>query len=738
MIPFVDRVLSPFVWFMGEWSLRWLVVAVVPMLWLAVRPPRDARLRHQICLVTLLAGLALPVLPRWGGILAPPQTSLLTQNESIELLEPARAEHQPTLVAQPSNDRPALESARMESLPTEPPSSEAVQVPEPVDWLLLGKRGLVVALSATWLMGAGIMLARWLAGSWFLNRLRGTAQPVDSATANLLLACRTDLHLRRRVRLGFHNEVASPLLLGPRSATILLPVGWRDLPDSLQRASLLHELAHLSRRDDWAALVLQVVNLGWFFHPCFRWLLARLECEREMCCDDLALASGVEPGDYALMLRDLASQSGRFRTTLALPFGKLSTIKSRIHHILEEKVVNTRSVSTFTWIAASALVVTCLVMGSMSLTSAGGLTQQENQAAAEFPVFSANQPLEPPVPKNLLLFGGKSFKQWQNVWRMDLKPEVRIEAFQALSTFGKNGYMKEAGPAIIDLASNYDPTTSDPLDKKVYLAALDEIVRLGPPVVPALEAELKSVNVNVRRFCAIALNAMMKDAKPGEKGLLAALNDPDSLVRQQAALSLEHFAPSSDSKRLNLLVETVDSDSSLGNALYQKGNSADAVAALNDLRRKRQESRPIVPRLVKLLGKNTGALDHSILETILLIGGDPKEMAQAHVYSLDHPTVPRSTWRKSLQAIQEYGQAANSVAPALLSRYRAVVVASEKAQYLDTLISIEADPMRLVPLVRAWLKDTNKEASFGWVGNSRGELQAKFEAYLKKHAPVSH
>jgi beta-lactamase regulating signal transducer with metallopeptidase domain/HEAT repeat protein len=736
MSAFIDTTLTSFVLFMADWSVRWIAIAILPILWLKLRPPQAARLRYQLCLATIVVGLALPLLPRWGGILTPPQTPLLTPTEAIELPEPARAEQQQTLAAQPAKRAPVVEPAVMESSLPEAGKADADPIAEPVDWPLQGKRGLVVALSAAWLMGAGFMLARLLAGSWFLYRLRATAQPIDAVAADLLLACRTELHLRRHVRLAIHHEVTSPLLLGPWDATVLVPEGWSKLPLSLQRASLLHELAHLRRRDDWAALVLQVANLGWFFHPCFRWLLTRLECERELCCDDLALASGVEPGDYARMLRDLASNSGRFRPTLAIPFGKLSTIKLRIHHILEGTVVNTRPVSTITWIAASALVVTCLVMASMNLTAAGGLIPQENEGPTEFPVYSANQPLEPAVPKNVLLFGGKSFKQWQNTWRTDLKPEVRIEAFQALSTFGKNGYMKEAGPAIIDLASSYDPTTSDPLDKKVYLAAIDEIVRLGPPVAPALEAELKHVNVNVRRFCAIALNALRKDAKPAEKGLLAALNDSDSLVRHQAALSLEKFAPSSDSKRLNLLAELVETSSPVHRALYERVDKAGAYGAIEVLRWKGRDARSIVPRLVKMLGKETDALDQRILQAIIAIGGEPKEMAQAYAYSLEHPTDPRS-WRKSLQAIQDYGLAAKPAAPALLARYRKVGDLGQRSQYLETLISIGADPKDLVPLIQDWLNDKGVSGAVFVTGKSRVEIQAKFEAYLKKHIPES-
>ena len=69
--------------------------------------------------------------------------------------------------------------------------------------------------------------------------------------------------------------------------------------------------AHLARRDDWAKLVQELVRVPFFFHPLVRWLLKRLDRERELLCDEAVVALGADPVGYARLLLDLARRPGR-------------------------------------------------------------------------------------------------------------------------------------------------------------------------------------------------------------------------------------------------------------------------------------------------------------------------------------------------------------------------------------------------------------------------------------------
>ena len=516
MNAFIDSVLTPFLLFMAEWSLRWAILAALPIGWLLLQPPRGARLRYNLCLVTIAAGLALPLLPRWGdGIYREAVTSTLEQPASHESASPP-----PGFDIQriPEENSQIVADSVTNAPPTnDPAGTDIVQSQAIVDWWTLGRREIVVAILAGWLGGVSFLLVRLAAGLFCLRRLRRTATPVDAAADNLLAACRRDLGTRRRVRLALHVEVASPLTLGPWRPTILLPTSWQDLPPALQRGSLLHELAHVQRRDDWLALWVHAVGVVFVFHPCVRWLRSRLECEREILCDEMALGCGVDARAYAAMLRDFASRTKRLPSVMpALPFGQGPTVKRRIQQIIEEIMVPSQSASRWMWFLGAAMVAGSVAIGSLRLWAAAEAPQNQTESKSdsrEMQVldaalkkfaqqYKAEQLPQPFMAKGLFMFGGKSFEQWQAIMRADLKPEVRIEAFQALSTFGKNGYADEAARAIIEIAATYDPATSDRFDRKVVASASDEIKRLGPLAIPALQAELLGGKTSGRRFAA--------------------------------------------------------------------------------------------------------------------------------------------------------------------------------------------------------------------------------------------
>ena len=77
--------------------------------------------------------------------------------------------------------------------------------------------------------------------------------------------------------------------------------GARLAPDA-KRFALLHELAHVKRRDNWTLLLTKLAQTVYWFHPLVWWLSARLSDEQELACDDRVLAAGVSAPAYAEML----------------------------------------------------------------------------------------------------------------------------------------------------------------------------------------------------------------------------------------------------------------------------------------------------------------------------------------------------------------------------------------------------------------------------------------------------
>src|SRR5262249_11986115 len=71
MTAFVDRIVVPWLWFLGDWSWRWGVVLAALAAWLVLRTPRRAATRHLLFGAAPVAGGLPPVSPRRGAGLVP-------------------------------------------------------------------------------------------------------------------------------------------------------------------------------------------------------------------------------------------------------------------------------------------------------------------------------------------------------------------------------------------------------------------------------------------------------------------------------------------------------------------------------------------------------------------------------------------------------------------------------------------------------------------------------------------
>ena len=99
------------------------------------------------------------------------------------------------------------------------------------------------------------------------------------------------LRVSKPVRL-FQSGIATvPVVLGYFKPVILFPIGLlASLPATEVEAVLLHELAHVRRKDYLVNLLQQLIEVFFFFNPAVLWVSSLIRTERENCCDDIALA----------------------------------------------------------------------------------------------------------------------------------------------------------------------------------------------------------------------------------------------------------------------------------------------------------------------------------------------------------------------------------------------------------------------------------------------------------------
>ncbi|AMV38166.1 M56 family metallopeptidase [Planctomyces sp. SH-PL62] len=188
-------------------------------------------------------------------------------------------------------------------------------------------------LPGVWLGGSALTLAWLAAGLVGVERLRRSGLPLESGpVAERCRALARSLGIAREVGVAVCDRIAAPVLIGIVRPLILLPTaaltGWA--PDQVEMA-LLHELAHLRRRDNLVSLFQKIMEALLFFHPTTWWLSAWVRLERETCCDRLVVARTGRPRAYAELLAVLASARPAPAAALSLAERPITT---RIRRIL--------------------------------------------------------------------------------------------------------------------------------------------------------------------------------------------------------------------------------------------------------------------------------------------------------------------------------------------------------------------------------------------------------------------
>lgn len=186
-----------------------------------------------------------------------------------------------------------------------------------------------LALAAVWLGGTVFVCARALIGYRAVLRAAHDAPAAPSAAQALLaaLAARVDV---RRPRLVVGDEAVGPHVVGVIRPVIVVPPALLDEP-VLLRAALLHELAHIRRRDALGRFVQLLARAAFWFFPVVRLASKRLELAREAACDAWALEAGdISRPAYARLLVQMA----QLRTPAAPALAAPRTLDARVSAVL--------------------------------------------------------------------------------------------------------------------------------------------------------------------------------------------------------------------------------------------------------------------------------------------------------------------------------------------------------------------------------------------------------------------
>jgi TonB family protein len=228
--------------------------------------------------------------------------------------------------------------------------------------------GRVIAL--TWIVGAAAILLKLGGDAWKLARLARSAEPLcDAEWAAVASDVAGILGMTRRHRLLESPSADMPMTWGLWPARVLLPacpMGWSD---ERRRVVIAHELAHASRWDWLVQIGTELVCAAYWFNPLF-WMARRgLHRESERACDDLVLSLGVDGGDYAAHLLDIA-RMGRAPVAPSLGMARLSGLEQRLTVLLDTNI-NRRAVTrAAAWTVLAACVVVVVPLAAVSVPEA--------------------------------------------------------------------------------------------------------------------------------------------------------------------------------------------------------------------------------------------------------------------------------------------------------------------------------------------------------------------------------
>jgi TonB family protein len=265
----------------------------------AILRSRAASLRHLVWTLGLASVLLLPaawqILPVW--------------TVSVGRSQPL----QPTIDAM----RPVISSAAI--------AGRTEQTTRAIPWAAL-----------LWGFGCAMVILRWTSGALRTRRL---VRRTSSATYSVAVMdeLRVQAGLSREVRVVECADSAVALVWGLLRPVVVLPAEAASWAHERLRTVLLHELAHVQRRDPATQLLAQIATAVYWLHPLVWLAYRRLRQERARACDDIVLSEGISGAEYAGHLIDLVRRLAAHPRADAPAMAEARDLELRVRAVLNPK-----------------------------------------------------------------------------------------------------------------------------------------------------------------------------------------------------------------------------------------------------------------------------------------------------------------------------------------------------------------------------------------------------------------
>ena len=485
----------------------------------------SAAARHLVWTLALVSAMVLPALsialPRW-------QLPLVTlQSASVAPEAPATDATVPVA--------PALGARRAPV----PPGAAAASVPTS---FVMPRISIGAALLLVWAFGAALILGRLAVGILAVQWMSGRSRRVTSASwLPLARELATGLAVSPRIAFLRGPHAAMPMAWGILRPSVVMPADADAWPAERLRVVLLHELAHVRRRDCLTHMLAQMTCALYWFNP-LAWMAARhLRTERERACDDLVLASGTRGPEYADQLLEIARVmgAGRFSGVLAgasLAMAHRSQLEGRLMAILDPTVP--RSGMSRLRTAGATLAFACAVMPLASLQPWAYAAERRVSDFRLMPEAAPDAAQAPEVRVSTHVTT-RTRTETQIVDRIALRDSVRGAIADSASGVVE-GVVQGTIQGIVQptIATVLESLGAIGQDTRRDKSAKDDSTKskADPRMVAALTAALKDTDKDVREA---AMHALVQLRDPGIfEPLVQALADAVADMREQAAFGL--------------------------------------------------------------------------------------------------------------------------------------------------------------------------------------------------------
>jgi beta-lactamase regulating signal transducer with metallopeptidase domain len=229
-------------------------------------------------------------------------------------------------------------------------------------------------------------------GAHALIRLRRTGRRIrslpsaDVNTLDEVLTLSEWIGLKRMPDVRATNDEMTPYVFGFRRPVLVLPERlMRMLDPSERRGLILHELAHIRRKDPLIRGLQGLAGVFFFFFPPVLWVSRRVEHFTEMACDRWAIAgSEVEPCTYAGAVVKVVKELGRMpQPQVGLPLVRsVRRLEERLRAVLRDDARKSPRLSL-----TAKMLLTCWSLFVLM----GGSTAKVRQLTPNLPpAFTSN------------------------------------------------------------------------------------------------------------------------------------------------------------------------------------------------------------------------------------------------------------------------------------------------------------------------------------------------------------